>query len=411
MDTFYGKQVTCMKSSSVLWGNTMNIKKFDTKALDQILEKMVETVGNSKMEIFEIGQRCQDDYQSLSEELREIKMAVRNTIDEGDKLEAMARQARKRLSEVSKHFNLYSEVEVREVYEKAHQIQTDLTMNRQMEKQLRARRDDLERRLVGLTETIQRADHLVSQISVVMNYLSSDLKQIGEVLENAKQKQDFGLKIIEAQEEERKRLSREIHDGPAQMMANVMMRSDLIEKIYRERGVEEAISEIRNLKKMVRDALYEVRHIIYDLRPMALDDLGLVPTLKKYLQTIEEYFNSAHIRFICIGEARRLPTKYEVALFRLIQESVQNAMKHAAASEVTVKLEYQRDHLNVIVRDNGKGFDINQQKPSSFGLIGMKERVELLEGELSLDTKLGQGTMVSIQVPIAAESAVREYTI
>jgi len=389
----------------------MNIKKFDTKALDQILEKMMDTVGNSKKEIFEIGQTCQNDFQTLTEELQEVKTAVRSMIEEGDKLEAMARLSRKRLSEVSKHFNQYSEAEVREVYEKAHQIQTDLTMNRQMEKQLRARRDDLERRLTGLSETIQRADHLVSQISVVLNYLSSDLKQIGEVLEDAKQKQDFGLKIIEAQEEERKRLSREIHDGPAQMMANVMMRSDLIEKIYRERGVEEAIFEIKNLKRMVRDALYEVRHIIYDLRPMALDDLGLVPTLKKYLQTIEEYFNSAQIRFICMGEARRLPAKFEVALFRLVQESVQNAMKHAAASEVVVKLEFQRDHLTVIVRDNGKGFDVSKKKPNSFGLIGMKERVELLEGELSLDSKEGSGTMVIIQVPIIVESALKEYTL
>lgn len=411
MYTFRGSLIECVKGSSVLWGNTMNIKKFDTKALDQILEKMMETVGNSKREIFEIGQTCQNDFKTLSEELREIKIAVRNMIEEGDELETMARLSRKRLSEVSKHFNLYSEAEVREVYEKAHRIQTDLTMNRQMEKQLRARRDDLERRLSGLAETIQRAESLVSQITVVMNYLSSDLKQIGEVLEDAKQKQDFGLKIIEAQEEERKRLSREIHDGPAQMMANVMMRSDLIEKIYRERGAEEAIMEIRNLKKMVRDALYEVRHIIYDLRPMALDDLGLVPTLKKYLQTIEEYFNGTNIRFMYIGEARRLPANYEVALFRLIQESVQNAMKHAEASEVVVKLEFQRDFLTVIVRDNGKGFDVNQKKPNSFGLIGMRERVELLEGELSLDSKPGKGTIVIIQVPVAVESKLKQHTL
>ena len=99
-------------------------------------------------------------------------------------------------------------------------------MNRHREKQLRVRRDELERRLCGLSETIDRADRLVSQITVVLQYLSSDLKQVSEVLADAKQKQDFGLKIIEAQEEERKRISREIHDGPAQMMANVMLRSD-----------------------------------------------------------------------------------------------------------------------------------------------------------------------------------------
>lgn len=379
----------------------LNIKNFNTKVLDEILEKMMDTVGTSKNEIFEIGETCRKDVHLLTDELKEIKQMVRQTIEEGEKLDSMSRFARKRLSEVSQHFKKYSETEVKEVYERAHKIQTDLYMNRQLEKQLRERRDDIERRLVGLSETIERADHLVSQITVVLNYLSRDLKQIGAVLEDAKLKQDFGLKIIEAQEEERKRLSREIHDGPAQMMANVMMRSDLIERIYREQGVEEAVKEIRYLKQMVRDALYEVRHIIYDLRPMALDDLGLVPTLKKYLQTTEEYFQRARVQFVCIGDEKRLPSKHEVAIFRLIQEAVQNAMKHSEAKEIVVKLEMKRDHITVVIRDDGKGFDINQKKANSFGLIGMKERVEILDGEISIDSKIGQGTIVMIQVPLA----------
>ncbi|MCK6206037.1 sensor histidine kinase [Bacillus infantis] len=375
-------------------------KRFDTKTLDFILEKMIETVDSSKDEIFRIGEQCRKDYETLADELKAVKEMVVRTIDEGDQLEGQTRFARKRLSEVSMHFKDYTELEVREAYEKAHKLQMELSMNRQAEKQLRDRRDDIERRLLGLTETIERAENLVSQINVVMDYLMSDLKQMGEVLEDAKLKQDFGLKIIGAQEEERKRLSREIHDGPAQMMANVMMRSDLVERIYRERGADEALGEIRSLKKMVRNALYEVRRIIYDLRPMALDDLGLVPTLKKYLQTIEEYHNSTTITFQNIGEEKRLPPKYEVALFRMIQESVQNALKHAEAKEIQVKLEIKKSNAVAVIKDNGKGFDINEKKDESFGLIGMRERVELLEGQLSIDSKFNTGTVVLIQIPV-----------
>lgn len=378
----------------------MAIKKFDTKALDLILEKMIETVGNSKDEIFRIGEQCRTDYESITNELREIKRNVAQIINEGDKLDSQVRAARLRLSEVSKHFKDYSEGQVREAYEVAHKLQMDLTLNRQTEKQLREKRDDLERRLLGLNETIERAEHLVSQISVVMNYMMSDIRQMGEALETAKQKQDFGLKIIEAQEDERKRLSREIHDGPAQMMANVMMRSDLIEKVYKERGPGEAIDEIRNMKKMVRSALYEVRRIIYDLRPMALDDLGLVPTLKKYLQTIEEYHKTTTIQFTNIGEDKRLSSKYEVALFRMIQESVQNALKHASASLIQVKLEIKKDQVMAVIKDDGKGFDINEKKPESFGILGIRERVELLEGELSIHSKINTGTLIIIQVPM-----------
>lgn len=375
-------------------------RKFDIKTLDIILEKMVETVGTSKDEIFRIGEQCRKDYDSLADELRDVKEMVIQMIEEGDRLETQSRFARKRLSEVSMHFKDHTEAEVRDAYEKAHQLQMDLIMKRQIEKQLRDRRDDIERRLHGLTETIERAEHLVTQISVVMNYLMSDLKQMGEVLEDAKQKQEFGLRIIEAQEEERKRLSREIHDGPAQMMANVMMRSDLIERVFREHGERAGMGEIKSLKKMVRNALYEVRRIIYDLRPMALDDLGLVPTLKKYLQTIEEYHNDTKIEFVNMGAEKRLPAKFEVALFRLVQESVQNALKHADAHEIKVKLEMSKNSVSVVIRDDGKGFDIHEDKPESFGILGMKERVELLQGQLSIDSKINRGTVVIIQVPL-----------
>jgi two-component system sensor histidine kinase DegS len=384
----------------MLGGIRMKIMKFDTKALDDILGKMINTVGSSKDEIFQIGEQCRNDFESLSEELKAVKQMVLKVIDEGDSLEVKARQSRNRLSDVSMNFNQYSEEEVREAYEKAHQLQMDLSINRQMEKQLRERRDDLDRRLYGLHETIEKADHLVSQISVVQNYLMSDIKQMGEALEDAKAKQDFGLKIIEAQEDERKRLSREIHDGPAQMLANVIMRSDLIERVYREQGGEEAIAEVKSFKKMVRSALYEVRRIIYDLRPMALDDLGLVPTLRKYLQTIEEYHNKAKIEFLNLGLELRLPPKYEVAMFRLIQEAVQNALKHSEAKDILVRLEMTKTSINVLIKDNGIGFDVKKSFPKSFGLLGMRERIELLDGDLTIESKIGKGTLVYIHVPI-----------
>ncbi|PLT31059.1 sensor histidine kinase [Peribacillus deserti] len=383
----------------------MPFKKVDSNVLDSILQTMVDTVGNSKNEIFHIGEQCRQDYVSLSTELKEIKTTVLKVIDQGDKLEINARFARKRLSEVSRHFNQFNEEQVREAYEKAHSLQVDLQMNRQMEKQLRARRDDLERRLHGLEETIDRAEQLSSQISVVLNYLTSDLRMVGEALADAKRKQEFGLKIIEAQEEERKKLSREIHDGPAQMLANVMMRSDLIDRVFRERSVEEGLKEVKDLKRMVRNALYEVRRIIYDLRPMALDDLGLVPTLRKYLQTIEEYNNTVRITFTNLGEEKRLPSKMEVALFRLIQESVQNALKHAQPNTIHIKMESLKDRVTVVVKDDGVGFDSSAKKEGSFGLIGMGERVELLEGNLSIDSNIGAGTVIIIQVPIKVSTA------
>lgn len=380
----------------------MRMKKsgFNIADLDQIIDKMVKTVENSKDEIYKIGERSQQELYSIAKELEVIKKQVLQMIEMGDRLEVRARLSRNRLAEVKSDFTNFSEDYVQKVYDIASNIQLELQATRQKEKELRNRRDDLDRRLVGLKETIERAEFLVSQVSIVFNFLTSDLVQVGHLLQDAKRHQEFGFKIIEAQEEERKRLSREIHDGPAQMMANVMMRSDLIERIFRERSAEEALQEIRDLRKMVHSALYEVRRIIYDLRPMALDDLGLIPTLRKYLRTVEEYTKTTKIDLITIRQEQRLPTKLEVALFRLIQESVQNAIKHADATLIQVKIEMKQTNVIVVIKDNGKGFNVEAKKDGSFGLLGMKERVELLDGEISIDSTAGSGTLIMLNLPI-----------
>ncbi|WP_431804159.1 sensor histidine kinase [Halobacillus andaensis] len=373
--------------------------KSGNKELDDIIKDMVSTVTNSKDEIFQIGEDSRGEYDKLHQELESIKHQVVGLIDKGDEIERKVRSSRLRLSQVSKQFRQYSEEDIRKVYEQTHGLQMDLSMTREKEKQLRERRDEIEMRLRNLDATIERAEALSGKISVVLNYLTEDFKNVTQTLQSAKEKQEFGLQIIEAQEEERRRLSREIHDGPAQSLANVMLRSDLVERIFDERGAAEALVEMRNVRKLVRSALYDVRRIIYDLRPMALDDLGLIPTLKKYLATIEEY-NKLQINFTSPGRERRLESKYEVAIFRLIQEAVQNAVKHAEADSIDVKVELRNEKTRIVIKDDGKGFDPEVKKDKSFGLMGMRERVDMVNGELHIQSSPGQGTIVTIELPL-----------
>jgi two-component system, NarL family, sensor histidine kinase DegS len=377
----------------------MHDQKTEKKMLNKILDEMMSVVSNSKDEIFDIGEQSRKEYEQVQQELDIVKEKVIQVIEEGERLERKVKQYRIRLSEVSKNFSQFSEEEVKNVYNDTHRLQSELFVLREKEEQLKRRRSELEQRLMNISDTVERAENLLGKISVVLNYLTDDLKDVYDTLESAKQKEEFGLKIIDAQEEERRRLSREIHDGPAQSLANVMLRSDLIEKTFRERGIDEAIQEVRQVKQMVRNALYEVRRIIYDLRPMALDDLGVVPTLKRYLQTVEEH-SKIHIRFTPIGEEKRLDAKYETALFRLVQEAVQNAVKHAEPNLIEVKFELQMNHVNIIVSDDGKGFNPNEKSNTSFGLIGMKERVEMLSGTIEINSKLRQGTKIVIKVPL-----------
>ncbi|GKV56743.1 hypothetical protein NCCP2222_26900 [Sporosarcina sp. NCCP-2222] len=150
----------------------------------------------------------------------------------------------------------------------------------------------------------------------------------------------------------------------------------------------------------MRNALYEVRRIIYDLRPMALDDLGLIPTLRKYLATVMEYEKGTIIHFMNNGQERRFESNIEVAIFRLVQESVNNALKHGNSRDVWVKIEWLRDTMNIVIKDNGQGFDQSETKEKSFGIIGMRERIELLKGEMKIMSAAGNGTTVLFRIPL-----------
>lgn len=375
------------------------VQKLSEKTLDKIIEEMTNVVIKSKDEIFFISEEAHSEYNALKVELEETKEKVKKYIKKSQELELKVRNYRKRLSTVSKEFDKYTESEIRDVYEKTHQLQMELAIVNKEEKTLRLKRDDIERRIIRLKRTIEHAENLGRKISVILSYLDEDFRAVNKVLENAKEKQQFGLKIIEAQEEERKKLSREIHDGPAQMLANLLIRSEIIDRSFRKGEIDAALEEIKSIRETIRKSLYEVRRIIYDLRPMALDDLGLFPTLKKYIATVSDYSNNK-IELLFIGDEGRLPSEYEVAFFRMIQEAVQNAIKHAEATLIEVKLELKHDMANIVIKDNGIGFNPSEVNEKSFGIIGMKERVEMLEGKILINSTIGKGTSIVIQTPI-----------
>lgn len=375
----------------------------DVKRLDKIINSMIDNVSDSKTQIFEIGEQSRKEHDELAKELHLVKHELTGVIERSDRLEISARQSRGRLAEISKAFDHYGEEDIRTAYERANSIQNELSIIREMEKQMKARRNELERRLVQLDATIKKADNLVGQVTVVLNYLTSDLQQVGEAVANAREQRAFGLKIIEALEEEKKRLSREIHDGPAQTLAQVLLGLDLVERVGKKEGSDAARQELQKYRVMVQGALAEVRRIIYDLRPMSLDDLGLVPTLQKYFHRVDGDYPDIVIDFLSMGEERRLQSRMEAGLFRLMQEAVQNACSHAQPKNIRVRLEFRKDRIMIHVKDDGIGFDQSVKKEGSYGLIGMKERIELLNGSMKIHSEKNRGTSIFINIPTHPE--------
>ncbi|MFE1627002.1 sensor histidine kinase [Brevibacillus reuszeri] len=376
-------------------------KAIDISVLDGVIKRTIETVETSKTQIFDIAENARQQGNSLKLDLHELRQEISKVIQKVDALELAYQKSRNRLVLVSRNFHMYTEEDIRIAYEEASRIQVELSIYRERENNLKRRRNDLERQLRTLEETIVRAEKLVSQMGVVLGYLTGDLSKIGEALESAKQHQLMGLKVIQAQEEERKRVAREIHDGPAQSMANVVLRSEIVEKMLKNERILEAQMELHELKEMVRMSLADVRRIIFDLRPMALDDLGLVPTLQKYIRTCEERIASS-IDLVIFGTEPPLRSSVKAAIFRMVQECLNNVEKHAEATNVQVKLEFLQESLSLVVKDDGVGFDLEKRMANgnSFGLLGMRERVQLLEGSVELQSAPGDGTKVIFQIPL-----------
>ncbi|TMV47163.1 histidine kinase [Paenibacillus mesophilus] len=377
-------------------------------AIDKVIKNAIGVMESSKYQMFEICESARSEWEALGKELQQVMDEVSRTIDQVDKLEVEYKRSRIRLTEVSRDFHRFKEEDIRVAYEAATQMQLQLIMAREKEHHLRARRDELQKRIRNVDKTIERAEALVGQMNVVLNYLSGDLNQVTRILESAKNRQLIGLKIILAQEEERKRIAREIHDGPAQAMANMVLRSEIAERMIDRQEYATVKEELSDLKGAVRFGLEEVRKIIFNLRPMALDDLGLMPTLRKYVQDFEDR-TRIHTRFEVHGVEARLPSAMEVAVFRLVQEGLANVLKHSKASHAGIEITYQKQMVKVVVKDNGVGFSVEKLEAmiargnSHFGIMGMRERVELLGGRMDIESEPKAGAKLTMIIPISLE--------
>lgn len=384
----------------------MKAAKLDVTVLDKVIKNAITAMEASKNQIFDIAEGARSEYLAMKRELETVVVEVKEIIAEVDQLEIQYRRARVRLAEVSRDFRRNTEQDIRNAYESANDVQIRLYLSREKELSLRNRRDELQIRMKNMERTIQKAEGLVTQVGVALDYMTGNLSQVGEIVKNAQHQQMFGLKIIQAQEEERKRVAREIHDGPAQLMANVVLRAEIAERMLMKQDIEMVHKELQDLKEMVRNSLSEVRKIIFDLRPMALDDLGLVPTLRKYTMDVSDR-TGVLIELTTIGKEMRLPSAMEVAMFRLIQEALSNVVKHAKARNTLIKMEFHQGKVMFIVKDDGIGFNptsLRQEDARShFGLMGMRERVDLLEGQMDIQSAHGEGTKLTISIPIKDE--------
>lgn len=203
-------------------------------------------------------------------------------------------------------------------------------------------------------------------------------------------------RVVTAQELERRRLARELHDETGQALTSILLGLKAIENASDLAQARESAGRLRDL---VVETLHDVRRLAVELRPKALDDFGLVPALERLAESFSEQTGIA-VDFQAALSGERLPGEVETALYRIVQEALTNVVKHAGASHVSVVLARKGRSVTAVVEDNGRGFEARRTDGRGLGLVGMRERLGLLDGRLRIESTEGAGTTIVAEVPL-----------
>jgi signal transduction histidine kinase len=225
---------------------------------------------------------------------------------------------------------------------------------------------------------------------------------------NALRGELFG-RVVAAQEAERRRIARDLHDETGQSLTAIGMGLRGLSTTIQSGNPEKTIGPLRHLETLNANALTELQRLISDLRPSHLDDLGLSAAIRWYAGNLQER-SSLNLKVETTGHEKPMSPAVKTAIFRIVQEALNNVMKHGAASSVNIGLAYEASDVRVRIKDDGQGFDVlakNNQTGGrpSLGLVGMQERATLLNGTFFVASMPGQGTLVEVTVPYQQEES------
>jgi two-component system, NarL family, sensor histidine kinase UhpB len=262
------------------------------------------------------------------------------------------------------------------------------------------------RPLTELGKVMKRVRAGESSLRAPLTGVDSQADQLAEAFNMVLEARDEASRlrasqIIQAQEQERQRIARELHDETSQVLTSLLISLTLLEESVETQEARERIADTRAL---AHSTLRAIRNLSIDLRPSALDDLGLLPALRWYVKEYQKKC-SIEVEFHATGFKERLPAEMETALYRIVQECLTNTAKHANAHRVTITLKEETDGVYARITDDGQGFDYEALlktpgQERGLGLAGMNERAVLLDGILNIHATPEQGTIIEVSIPL-----------
>ncbi|MBT7071149.1 MAG: sensor histidine kinase [Anaerolineae bacterium] len=324
----------------------------------------------------------QEELDETERSLKEVTLMIEQSQDEVGKLTQRNAAITAHLQQIQSDIATMPAEEVRMAYDSALDAQQRLLVMRGQLDKLQNDKTHLDRYKAVLKQTNGSATQDNAQVSGGKRSELSNIEM-----------------VVNAQEAERQRLSRQMHDGPAQALSNFILQAEIAMRLLSV-DVEQAREELNSLKASAMRTFQKVRNFIFELRPMMLDDLGLIPTLRRYADTFREQ-SGLEISLVVSGTERRLEPYLEVMVFRALQELLGNATRHSHATTIKIYVDVGENSIKVNVDDNGKGFDAELiEQGGSLGLKLIKDRVEMLGGTFAIDSSAGKGTRVSFSAPV-----------
>jgi two-component system, NarL family, sensor histidine kinase DegS len=330
-----------------------------------------------------LKEELQGKMEQASLELKEVTMMLEQSRVEVSRLAQRNASATTQLQQVYAQFDSLPRADIRGAYETAMEAQQRLFLMRGQLEKMHSDQAHLER----FVRAIEKALYLVEESEPPAANARGPSAR-AEVLEM----------LIGAQEAERQRLSRQMHDGPAQALSNFILQTEIATRLF-ETDKAKAHEELLELKDTATSAFQKVRDFIFELRPMMLDDLGLFPTVERYVAAYKEQ-TAVDISLTLTGAERRLESFLEVMIFRAMQELLSTAVNRSQATQARVQVDSGDSFVRVVVEDNGRGFELDAvDNEQGMGINLIRERVEMVGGQFSLESQPGQGMYVSFQVP------------
>ncbi|GAB4160555.1 MAG: HAMP domain-containing protein [Candidatus Promineifilaceae bacterium] len=238
----------------------------------------------------------------------------------------------------------------------------------------------------------------IGELAEAFNAMASDLSQAEQDrIEREHLRSQLLEKVISAQEEERRRIARELHDETGQSLTSLMVH---LQMVNQQCPLPEVKEQLDGVRELLAQTLDDVHKLALELRPSVLDDLGLTAALRRYVCDYQARYQ-LEVDLEVVGLEERLPPPVETTVYRIIQESLTNIARHAQATTASVLLEQRADRIRAIIEDDGVGFDWQTVANNGrLGVYGMRERAELLNGVLTIESEPGQGTSIFVELPL-----------